>query len=391
MRRRHRAVQRAPRRTRQRHRQAAALLLILLIPGAFIVARRDHHAVTANRNILPGDDIRPADVGLFARRDADVAARRADGAEASALGGAVFTKVVGGFAAAYSEANPAGAHQAGLFGLLKAPGGVGVGGCHDVDVVACRQRHVAVARYRRAFNQQVIPRRHRHVIAAQQGTFLPRRAVFIDGVGGLFTQEPAAGFGFLPVAIVALGGGGEINVPTRRHADIALRRHLCGLRGHVAPGDKGRVAAAGDLRPLLTHGRIDGGFLLRFAAGAFRGGFSQQVQIAPGPDADIPFGRNGRSARVEIVTGQQGEIAPRRQGAALLRNGSGLCCRAVARRTALTLRNLVGGDIDIVTCRHAEATARRHVRPGDVDILPGAHHQPVRGGDGRGDAHIRTT
>ena len=83
--------------------------------------RLNHHAVAGKMDILLRDDIRPADMCLFARRDADAAARRADRAEAFALGRALLAQVVGGFAAADGEADTARAHQSGLFGLLKAP------------------------------------------------------------------------------------------------------------------------------------------------------------------------------------------------------------------------------------------------------------------------------
>ncbi len=111
--------------------------------------RLNHHAVTGQADILLCDDICPADMRLFARCNADVTARRADGAEALALGGTLLAKIVGGLAAADGEANAARAHQAGLFGLLKAPGSVGVGRRHDVHIVACGKGHIAVASDRR--------------------------------------------------------------------------------------------------------------------------------------------------------------------------------------------------------------------------------------------------
>ncbi len=68
---------------------------------------------------------------LLARRDADAAARRADRAEAFTLRRALLPQIVGGFAAANGEADTARAHQAGLFGLLKTPGCVGVARRHE--------------------------------------------------------------------------------------------------------------------------------------------------------------------------------------------------------------------------------------------------------------------
>lgn len=84
--------------------------------------RLNHHAVASQADILLRDDIRPADMRLFACRNADATARRADGAEALALGRALLAKVVGGFATAEGETDAARAHQAGLFGLFEAPG-----------------------------------------------------------------------------------------------------------------------------------------------------------------------------------------------------------------------------------------------------------------------------
>ena len=107
-------------------------------------------------------------MGLVSGRNRDVTARRAHRTEALALGGTLLTKIVRAFTAADGEANPARAHQAGFFLFLKAPGGVGVGGRHDINVVARPKLHVAIARHRGAEHPQVIARHHLHVIAAQQ-------------------------------------------------------------------------------------------------------------------------------------------------------------------------------------------------------------------------------
>ncbi|MCP2120454.1 UNVERIFIED_ORG: hypothetical protein J2Y93_000499 [Pantoea agglomerans] len=76
--------------------------------------RLNHHAVAGEADILLRDDIRPADMCLFARRDADAAARRADSAEAFTLRRALLPQVVSGFAAADGEADTVDIPAAGL-------------------------------------------------------------------------------------------------------------------------------------------------------------------------------------------------------------------------------------------------------------------------------------
>ncbi len=107
-------------------------------------------------------------MGLVSGRNRDVTARRTHRTEALTLGGALLTEIVRAFAAADGEANPARAHQAGFLLFLKAPGGVGVGSCNDINVVACLKLHVAIARHGGAEHPQVIARHHLHVVAAQQ-------------------------------------------------------------------------------------------------------------------------------------------------------------------------------------------------------------------------------
>ncbi len=210
-------------------------------------------------------------------------------------------------------------------------------------------------------------------------------------MGGLFAQEAATGFSLFPIAVIALRRRRQVYVAACRHANIALRCHVSRLRGYVAPCEDHRIPPAGNLRTLLTNRFVNGGFFLRLAAGAFHRRFREQVHIPTGLNAHIVFRRYRRRTGIHVVTCLQGEVTARAQGAALMRDGRRLRGRAVAPGAPFAGRDLVGGDVDIIPRRHTQAATRRHVCAGHVDILSGAHRQPVGGGDGGRLADIGAT
>ncbi|MNT31058.1 hypothetical protein D3C72_1668800 [compost metagenome] len=75
LRRLHRAVNRAPYRTRKGDCQAAGFLFKRLIARAFIVPRFDDDAIALQREIFACHQIRTADMELITGRDINIAAR----------------------------------------------------------------------------------------------------------------------------------------------------------------------------------------------------------------------------------------------------------------------------------------------------------------------------
>ncbi|CCK17534.1 hypothetical protein BN136_3544 [Cronobacter universalis NCTC 9529] len=328
--------------------------------------RLDNHAVAGEREVFLGHQIGAADARLFACGDADVAAGRADGADALALGGAFFFQLMARFTAADGKADPAGSHQAALFLLLKLPVRIGVGRRRDLHVFTSAQRDVTITRHRRAFDEQVFARLQRDVIAAQERARFARGALFRHRVRGGFLEEAFLGFGFLFVVVIALGGGREVNIAPRHHADIALRRGLRRVGVHIAPGDNDRVSAARQLRALLTHGLVDGGFLLRAVAVARGCGLRVQVDIASGLNADIFLGRQRRCVRIDVPARAQRQVVAR---------GNGRAIKPGAVRFALAVAAVFTGlqriEGEIAACRERRVAARLDIACRHAQVVTG--------------------
>ncbi len=170
---------------------------------------------------------------------------------------------MGSLATADTDPDPPGAHQAGFFLFLKAPGGIRVGRGHDIDVITCVERHAVIAHYGGAFHQQVVARLHGDAVAGKQGTCFTGRTVFLYGVSRFLAKEPFFGLCLFPVVVITFRRRGQVHIAACRHADIPAGGHLRRFGVDVASGDDGGVAGAGDFGPLLAHGFIDNGFLFR--------------------------------------------------------------------------------------------------------------------------------
>ncbi len=218
---------------------------------------------------------------------------------------------MGCLAAADGKTNPAGARQAAFFLLLKAPGSVSIGGCHDIDVVTRAERHIPVAHHGRAFHQQVIARLHGDVIAGKQSASFPGCAVFLNGVGRFLAEEPTFGLRLFTVVIITFRRGRQVHVPARSHANIPAGSHLRRFTVDVTSGDNRGVTAAGNFGALLAYGFIDNGFLFRVRTAASHGFFRQQVNVASGQDTDIPFRREACRLAGNIPPGHQRHVIAR--------------------------------------------------------------------------------
>ncbi|CCK00650.1 hypothetical protein BN130_3435 [Cronobacter malonaticus 507] len=270
------------------------------------------------------------------------------------------------FTAADGKADPAGSHQAALFLLFELPVRIGVGCRRDLHVFTGAQRDVTVACHRRAFDEQIFARLQRDVIAAQQRARFARGALFRDRVRGGFLEETFLGFGFLFVVVIALGGGREVNIAPRRHADIALRRSLRRVGVHITPGDNDRVTAARQLRALLTHGLVNGGFLLRTIAVARGSGFRLQVDIASGLNADIFLGCKSRCVRVDVPARAQRQVIAR---------GNGRAIEPGAVRFALAVAAVFTGlqriEVEIAACREGRVAACLEIACRHAQVVTG--------------------
>ncbi|MNJ74071.1 hypothetical protein D3C77_709540 [compost metagenome] len=71
------------------------------------------------------------------------------------------------------------------------------------------QVNLAVTNNRRPLHRQIVTRRQRHVIAAQQRAFFLRGVIFPHRVGGGLRQEPFLGLGFFEEGVVAFGSAIE--------------------------------------------------------------------------------------------------------------------------------------------------------------------------------------
>jgi hypothetical protein len=78
-------------------------------------------------------------------------------------------------------------------------------------------------------------------------------------MGCLLAEEPFFGFGQLFVVIIAFGGGGEIHIPPRSHADIAARCNPYGFAVDVTLGNDSSITAAADFGSLLAHEFVNDG------------------------------------------------------------------------------------------------------------------------------------
>lgn len=94
----------------------------------------NHHAAAGDADIPVRNGIGTADMRLVTRGNRDAAAGATHRGGTLALGCTGLAAVAGRLTAADTEPDAAGTHQTGFFLFLKAPGGIGVSRCHDIDV-----------------------------------------------------------------------------------------------------------------------------------------------------------------------------------------------------------------------------------------------------------------
>ncbi|CCJ87528.1 hypothetical protein BN133_3905 [Cronobacter dublinensis 582] len=270
------------------------------------------------------------------------------------------------FAAADGKADPAGSHQAALFLLFKLPVRVGIGGRHDIHVFTGAQCDVTVACHRRAFDEQIFTRLQRDVIAAQQRARFARGALLRDRVRGGFLEEAFLGFGFFFVVVIALGGGREVNIAPRRHADIPFGDGLRRVGIHITPGDNDRIPATRQLRALLAHGLVNSGFLLRAVAVACSGGLRLQVHITASLHTDIIFRRQSRRTGVDVPACAQRQV---------IASGNGRAIEPGTVRFAFPVAAVFAGvqrvEIEIAACREGCAAACFDITCRHAEVITG--------------------